>query len=451
MRSIFSCILILFIVLPLNVSAQDVRVGDAAHGIFKYDDFEKPAKCRSCHIDIYEQWNQAMMSVAYTHHWDEIEYFELAVKHGEKDPKMKPVADGCNGCHAPLAFFAGDTPPPRPSENSRANESVSCDVCHTITGFVGDIPHNFNFISKPGKIKYGNRDGVESPEHTTQYSDFIRTADFCGVCHNEKNPFGIWVKSTQIEWKEGEYSEQGVRCQDCHMPGAPGRNAVMAKEEYDDVAQHLFHGAHSPAKLRGSVELRIHPDTRETEPGMPVVLKAVLHNAKAGHKIPTGAVEDRIMWLNVEAVDSKGRKYHLAVDEKGFEGEKYTIASDELAYQDIGEIMGIPDFKGLPRDGVPVGDRIFRMAYFDPKGRMTICQWNTASLGTDYRIGPRETKIEKYTWDLPDDIPEGKVTVTARLYYSRLVNPVSDYLNVPEDEKEHVLINESSTTFEIFW
>lgn len=40
------------------------------------------------------------------------------------------------------------------------------------------------------------------------------------------------------------------------------------------------------------------------------------------------------------------------------------------------------------RDGIPVGDRIFRKPYFDPQGRMTIQQWNTASQGVDYRLGP---------------------------------------------------------------
>ncbi|MCZ7616585.1 MAG: hypothetical protein M5T52_24240, partial [Ignavibacteriaceae bacterium] len=76
--------------------------------------------------------------------------------------KMKKVAEvkaGCNGCHTPIAFFAGDVPPPRPEFNSRANESVSCDVCHTVSGFKGDVPYNFNFISNPadGKTKYGPR------------------------------------------------------------------------------------------------------------------------------------------------------------------------------------------------------------------------------------------------------------------------------------------------------
>ena len=61
-----------------------------------------------------------MMSQAYTHHWDEIEYFKLAVPHAEKDPKVAGVKAGCNGCHAPMAFLAGDVPPPKPgSEQPR--------------------------------------------------------------------------------------------------------------------------------------------------------------------------------------------------------------------------------------------------------------------------------------------------------------------------------------------
>lgn len=417
-----------------------------------YDDFERPKACGTCHIDIYQQWSQAMMSQAYTHHWDEIEYFELAVKHAEKEEAVAGVKAGCNGCHAPTALHAGDVPPPRPSENSRANEGVSCDVCHTITGFKGEVPFNYNYIMKPGRTKYGNRPGLESPHHKTEYSEFITTGDFCGVCHNEKSPFGVWVKSTHLEWKEGPYSKEGVQCQDCHMPPAPGRNAQLARER-EDIRQHLFHGAHSPAKLRGAVEIRIHPDTREVEPGEPIILKVQAFNHKAGHKIPSGSAEERQLWLTVEAQDSEGKTYHLPVDKKGFPGEEYTISSHSaMAYQDLGEIMEIEGFAGLSRDALPnEGDRIFRLPYFDPKGRMTIAQWNTASLGTDYRIGPRETKIEQYTWVIPDEIAEGKVKVNATLYYRRLVKSVGEFLKVPEEEMTPVLVNQTETWFEVFY
>jgi hypothetical protein len=167
--------------------------------------------------------------------------------------------------------------------------------------------------------------------------------------------------------------------------------------------------------------------------------------------VPTGSAEERLLWLHVEATDAEGKSYHLPVDAKGFEGEEYTIASDSaLAYQDIGDIKGIADFSGLKRDGiVPDGDRIFRLPYLDPEGRMTIAQWNTAGFGPDYRLAPFEAINETYTWKLPKSIPEGKVEVTARIYYSRLVSSVAEFLEVPEEEWQPVLINEHTTTFEV--
>jgi nitrate/TMAO reductase-like tetraheme cytochrome c subunit len=412
---------------------------------YSFKDFESAKKCRSCHPGIYEQWSQAMMSQAYTHHWDEIEYFDLAVAHAKAKPEIKDVVDGCNGCHTPLAFMSGPFPPPRPAEKSMANESVSCEVCHLVQSAQSDPPYNFSYLIKPGMTKYSGRaPETESPAHKIIQNDFFRTTEFCGNCHNEKNPFGMWVKSTQLEWKEGPYAAEGVRCQDCHMPKAGYQTALMGKA-YDDARLHLFHGAHDPGKVRGTIELRIQPDIREAEPGENIVFTVALFNQKTGHKFPTGSVEDRIAWLQVEATDAKGKTYHLNVDKKKFDGEEYTISGDYLAYQDMGLPLGIPDFKGVQRDGIPYGNRIFRMPYFDSEGRMTIMQWNAAKLGVDYRIGPRETKIEKFTFRLPFDIAPGELKVRAVLNYQLLVKPVADLLKVPEDESEILVVNEHST------
>jgi nitrate/TMAO reductase-like tetraheme cytochrome c subunit len=425
------------------------KAGDAAIGTQKYDSYERDAACATCHDDIARQHEQAMMSQAYTHHWDEIEYFELAVPHAGKDPKVAGVKAGCNGCHAPLALLAGDIPPKPVSAKTRANEGVSCDICHTVQGFEGDTPYNFNWISTPGRVKYGQRDGVVSPHHETRKNEFLTKAEFCGTCHNEKSPYGTWVKATHLEWRDGPHGRAGVVCQDCHMPPAEGASAKMG-QPLKDVRQHLFHGAHDPGKLAGVIEVRIHPMVREAEPGERVQLRAVLVNAKAGHMVPTGSAEERVLWLHVEAADAKGRTFHLPVTPKGFSGEEYTIASDAMAYQDIGDIKGIAAFPGLKRDGeVPAGDRIFRLPYLDPKGRMTISQWNTASFGPDYRLAPLKAVNETFQWTLPADLPPGPVTVTARVYYSRLVSSVAEYLKVPRAESEPVLINSHSTTLTI--
>ena len=223
-------------------------------------------------------------------------------------------------------------------------------------------------------------------------------------------------------------------------------------KEYEDVSQHLFHGAHSPSKLRGSIELRMHPDIREIEPGEIITLKVQVFNHKAGHKIPYGSAEERQLWLTVIAYDAYGNSYHLPVDKKGFDGEEYTISSNELAYQDIGMMMNLPDFKGLARDALPYeGDRVFRLPYFDPQGRLTIAQWNTKSLGTDYRVGPKETKVESFTWETPEELPEGTVRCVAEINYRRLVKSVGEFLEVPAEEMETQLINRTETQFEIVY
>ena len=44
------------------------------------------------------------------------------------------------------------------------------------------------------------------------------------------SPYGVWVKSTHLEWKDGPYAKQGVKCHDCHMTYAPGKTAAMGNE-----------------------------------------------------------------------------------------------------------------------------------------------------------------------------------------------------------------------------
>ena len=261
-------------------------------------------------------------------------------------------------------------------------------------------------------------------------------------------------RSTQQALPRRRTDEGEARNGEAH--GACGRPLIehdIHHEVFHRGVQHLFHGAHDEGKLRGVVEVRIHPEVREAEPGEKIKLKAVVVNAKAGHKVPSGSAEERVLWLHIEAKDTKGRVHHLAVDRKGFDGEDYTIASSNArAYQDIGDIKGLAEFEGLPRDGnVPDGDRIFRLPYLDPQGRMTIAQWNTASFGPDYRLAPLEARNETYTWTLPDDLDEGEVVFTAKVYYSRLVSSVAEYLEVPEEEWTPVEVGSHETRLEVFF
>jgi len=52
------------------LTAQNLPAGGQALVSKKYEQYEKPEVCKSCHIDIYQQWTQAMMSQSFIHRWD---------------------------------------------------------------------------------------------------------------------------------------------------------------------------------------------------------------------------------------------------------------------------------------------------------------------------------------------------------------------------------------------
>lgn len=440
------------ILLPFLIACLWCLVAPAEEeGAYEYKDFDKPSPCWMCHKEIFREWEQSMMSKCFTHPWDEVEYFRLALPQALKLEKVAPVKSGCVGCHAPLAFLAGDIPPKRPAEGTRANEGVSCDVCHTMVGSSEEEPFNFSYLLSPGKVKYGQRKKwAASSFHATAFSEFQASSELCATCHDEQSPYGAWVKSTYREWKAGPYGRRGVRCQDCHMHHAPGRSVSTGKPR-EDVAHHNFHGAHAPGKLAGAVDLAIYPGANHVAAGGTLKISVHLFNGKVGHDIPSGSSEERMLWLEVSVEDAKGKVHRLPVDRKGFEGEAYTIADpDARAYQAMGEIMEIEDFEGLSRDGdVPAGCRIFRRPFFDPQGRMTICQWYTAkNERIDYRIGPRETIVEHYTWKAPGDLAPGPVILKAEVFYSLVPASVGRFLKLPEEEYAPVRVNAVSVEME---
>jgi hypothetical protein len=432
------------IVLPLSSLAADM-------GELTYDDFKKPSKCGMCHPEIYQEWYQSLMSRSFTHPWDDKEYFKLALPQALTLEKVAGVKAGCVACHGPLAFLTGDIPPKPPEAGTRVNEGVSCEICHTITGSREKEPFNFSYEINPGKVKMGTRADAKSSFHESQFSPFIQSAKLCAACHDEQSPYGAWVKETYREWKVSPYGEKGIRCQDCHMYRAPGKSARSGKQR-DDIAHHVFHGPHFRNKLTGSVDLALYTKKREVIPGSQVRIRVELFNGKVGHYIPSGSTEERMLWLQVQATDGKGHSCNLAVDRKGFAGEEYTIAdSKAVAYQAMGEIMKVGGYRGVSRDGnIADGVRIFRRPFFDPQGRMTICQWYTANnTKVDYRIGPQETKLESYSWTVPENFAAGAVTITATLYYSLVPSSVGEFMGLPAYAYEPRLVNSSSMALRV--
>jgi len=445
MKNLRACFIMTLILL-----ISPFLVYSAEMGKFSYGDFEQPKRCGMCHKEIHQEWQQSLMSQSFTHEWDQVEYFKLALPHALKLQKVSGIKGDCIACHGPLAFLSGDIPPKPAEAGTRANEGVSCEICHNITGTTEEVPFNFSFIIEPDKVKQGPRGDAKSPAHDVKYSEFTISPELCATCHDEQSPYGAWVKTTYREWKASPHANGGKRCQDCHMYHAPGKSAFGGKERAD-MAHHNFHGSHFPSKLAGTVDLALYTKNKEITPGSKLELRAELFNGKAGHYIPSGSTEERMLWMEVWAIDAMGKHYPIPVDPKGFHGEEYTIADPKaMAYQAMGEIMEIKDFEGLKRDGnVQEGARIFRRPFLDPKGRMTICQWYTENNTlVDYRIGPMETKIENYTWSVPAEVASGQLTIKASLFFSQVPSSVGEFLELPAFEYEPIPVNTATLILE---
>jgi len=408
--------------------------GRAEKGSHSYKSFDSSEECATCHSEIYNQYYRSAMAKSQILPWDQAEYFKLALPHTRMEPKVAVVEAGCINCHAPLAFLAGDIPPPPVGKANPKADGVPCDLCHTITGFEGKAPLNGNFIVNPGKTKYGPRKDIKSIYHKSKYSDFIKKAELCGTCHDETSPYGAWVKETYREWRNSLYSKANIGCVDCHEPPSPGKSTMMG-EERKDVAQHLFLGSYSQTWMNGAATVILFPNTLEIAPGKTIMIQAVITNHRAGHMIPTGSTEERQLWLHLEAKDSKGKLYHIkAAFVPGDSPEKsYSVTTNKLAYKDLGHMMGINDFKGIQRDALPEGDRLFRKVFLNPQGEETVAQWYAADTEVfDNRLSPFGARVENYEWKVPTDVAKGVLTITADLNYRRLPQSVADLAGIGE-------------------
>ena len=80
---------------------------------------------------------------------------------------------------------------------------------------------------------------------------------------------------------------------------------------------------------------------------------------------------------------------------------------------------------------------------------MTICQWYTAeNTLVDYRIGPQETKIETYSWNIPEDVPPGPVIIGATLYYSLVPSSVGEFLHLMASEYARIKVNTATLSIQ---
>jgi hypothetical protein len=338
-------------------------------------------------------------------------------------------------------------------------------------------------VLDPTGARRGPLTDAASP-HQSIHSPFHRTGNFCGTCHEVGNvavtrqPDGTYrynaidaptpdenpatqfpLERTFSEWRLSEFANGGVdmggrfggvgadtvsTCQDCHMPRRPAGQACFYGPERTGLASHEFAGAGAQVLDIIAEHTRDDPEVdqaaiaRGREAAVSMLRRAASLEVsqagdalnvrvinESGHKLPTGHIEGRRVWVNVQFLDGSG----AIVGEHG----RYDYAEatlDETTTTVYEMRVGLSPF-AASITGLPAG----------PTGHMALAD----TIEKDNRIPPRGFANEafadagapvvgavyadgQYWSDLAFRIPTGAAEARAGVYYQ----------NTPREYIEHL-------------
>jgi Cytochrome c554 and c-prime len=226
------------------------------------------SRCGECHGKMYDEWEVSAHARAMTS-----PTYQAAVL-AAKDPT-------CDRCHAPLGVATG--------RDIVSTEGVTCDVCHTLRDPVASASGGSFRLAIDDMVKYGPRCDLKdhyfhrmgcSPEHAE--------AVICGSCHWWE-PKGVPVFTEYADWRAGPAAR--TPCQGCHMPTERAPLAVGSPVRAG-VPHHGLLGRASELRQR-ALALGVASRADGADGGL--VVAVTLTNASAGHHVPAGLPERRIV------------------------------------------------------------------------------------------------------------------------------------------------------------
>lgn len=404
----------------------------------KYHYFEDPIICSGCHWDKFELWSTSQHAKGFTGDFFQAQFYEVVLPSLELDEKVAKANEDCIGCHSPSAFLSGDMVPPRtkepdnhwspsPDTRARADRGIFCDFCHTLDRFEHVQPFNHDFISHATADVDPKRGDLEfpwSPHHETATSEIYESTVICATCHNEQNPYGVWVKATEHEYSESVFADRGIPCQSCHMQPMGGKPAKMGFVRPHNT-DHWFGGGFAEF-VEGAAAVYIQGEDLEVSAGEVVEFSILVKTMATGHKFPTGSVEERDVWLHVSLNNEAGEEVlHIPVPLNPDDpNDLYFITSNARVAYPSHSTLSDP----IERDGLVEGDRLYHSAFLDSEGEFTYAQWLCVE-EIENRLGPLEERMEQYQFTVPE-LEKGGYYLTAQLNYRRMPDPLADFFGI---------------------
>jgi Flp pilus assembly protein TadD len=394
-----------------------------------------------CHPDVLGEWkSSAHASSGLSNPW-----YRKAYEYTREGAGAVP-AKWCAGCHSPALLLSGalgaGAPPADPEV---AHAGVTCTTCHAVSGVrstmgqgdyeIGVPPGLARLASSDPKVRAAAVKSIRKnpAEHRKELGNpVLATAAFCSTCHKshlDKPVNGVgWARedSDYDSWQVSSISGQGARafyqpaaprdCAGCHMPRETLRGKTFRSHRFAAANSALpaLHGDRGQLRavetaLKGSMRVDIFAMTEPSQAGAEATaanvvapldhaavrrgesrrIDVVVRNLGVGHFFPGGKQDVYDCWLELKAVDDRGR---------------------------------VVFWSGRADEGSPVdpGAHFYRSYLVDEKGghidrRDT---WAARAVVYQRRIQPNAAQVVHYRMDVPGDAGSS-LTLTAHLLYRK--------------------------------
>jgi hypothetical protein len=288
---------------------------------------QDPATCQGCHPTQFAQWSGSMHAYA-----AEDPVFLAMNKRGQRETNGA-LGTFCVQCHAPVAVQQKlTTDGLNLSDLPASSKGVTCFFCHSAASVDG-THNNPLALAADGDSLFGPfADPLPGTPHKVSHSNLVddlmpESAAACGACHDIVNQHGAAIERTFQEWQGTLFAipPHGQTCAACHMPGQDGTAASTTTKQrriHDhslpgvDLALTPFPNADAQKQ---AVQTLIDPTLLTSVCYRPTAgsIEVDLDNAGAGHGFPSGASQDRRVWVEVTAYAADQIIYQSGVPPAG--------------------------------------------------------------------------------------------------------------------------------------
>ena len=366
----------------------------------------------------------------------------------------------CHFCHAMVdpVYDPGTSPPEDPA---------TLATLHSVPEHYANAMF---VLDHEGKIR-GPYDDAMGP-HTNIHSPLHRSSDMCGTCHDvgnlaisrqsdgtyaynalnaptpDEDPWQQFpLERTYTEWKLSQFAQGGVdmgglfggegppvvsTCQDCHMPQVTARGAGSGPVR-PDLRKHEFAGASAWVLEIIALYGKNDPDVDQNaiaigiQKAIEMVQKCATLDLslagnqlvtrvtnQSGHKIPTGHIEGRRIFLSVQVFDDQD----TLIEEYGhydFNTAHLDADSTTVYEMHVGLSQAAADATGLPpgvTTHMALADTIEKDNRIPPRGfdNERFERGGAPAVGETFADG-------QYWHDTAFDLPPEAARAVVKLYY----------------------------------